>query len=56
MEVGYVAALALALVAGIHTGDFLSAIALFAWVRFAYLAIQLVWYIFLVRNYNRTLS
>jgi O-antigen/teichoic acid export membrane protein len=56
MEVGYVAALALALVAGIHTGDYLSAIALFAWVRFAYLAIQLVWYIFLVRNYNRTLS
>ena len=56
MEIGYVAALALALVAGIHTGDFLSAIALFAWVRFAYLAIQLVWYIFLVRNYNRTLS
>jgi len=56
MEVGYVAAMALALVAGIHTGDFLSAVALFAWVRFAYLAIQLVWYIFLVRNYNRTLS
>ncbi|MBP5658540.1 MAG: lipopolysaccharide biosynthesis protein [Paludibacteraceae bacterium] len=56
MEVGYVVVLALALVVGIYTGDFLSAIAFFAWVRFAYLAIQLVWYIFLVRNYNRTLS
>lgn len=56
METGYVAALALALLAGIHTNDFIRTVALFAWVRCAYLAVQLLWYVALSRNYNRTLS
>ncbi|MBO7455735.1 MAG: lipopolysaccharide biosynthesis protein [Paludibacteraceae bacterium] len=56
METGYVAALALALLVGIHTKDFIRTVALFAWVRCAYLAAQLLWYVALSRNYNRTLS
>lgn len=56
METGYVAALALALLVGIHTNDFIRTVALFAWVRCAYLAVQLLWYVALSRNYNRTLS
>jgi Membrane protein involved in the export of O-antigen and teichoic acid len=56
METGYVAALALALLVGIHTNDFIRTVALFAWVRCAYLAAQLLWYVALSRNYNRTLS
>ena len=56
METGYVAALALALLVGIHTKDFIRTVALFAWVRCAYLAVQLLWYVALSRNYNRTLS
>ena len=56
METGYVAALALALLIGIHTNDFIRTVALFAWVRCAYLAAQLLWYVALSRNYNRTLS
>lgn len=56
MEVGYVAALALSLVAGIHTGNILTAVSLFAWVRFGFLAIQLGWFVSLCRNYQRTLA
>lgn len=56
METGYVAAVAIALLIGIHTEDFMYTITLFAWARFAYLAIQLAWYFSLSRNYNRTLS
>ncbi len=56
MEVGYVAAIGLALWAGIYSGNFLTAIRLFAWVRFAFLTIQLVWYASLCRTYHRKLS
>ena len=56
MEVAYVAAMAAALLVGIHFGSFIAAVSLFAWVRFAYLAIQLVWFASLSRRYNQTLS
>lgn len=56
MEAGYVVAIAAALLLGIHMADFLLAVSLFAWVRFAYLAIQLVWFAYLARTYNQTLS
>lgn len=56
MEGGYVVAIAIALVVGIHLEDFLLSVSLFAWVRFAYLTIQLVWYTGLVRSYQSSLS
>jgi len=56
MEVGYVVAMAAALLAGVYLKDFMTAIRLFAWVRFAYLAIQLLWFASLVRSYQRTLT
>lgn len=56
MEVAYVVAMAAALLVGIHFGSFIAAVSLFAWVRFAYLAIQLVWFASLSRRYNQTLS
>ena len=56
MEVAYVAATAAALLLGSRSGSFITAVSAFAWVRFAYLAIQLVWFAGLARTYNRTLS
>ena len=56
MEVGYVAAIALALVAGIEYSDFAGTISLFAVTRFVFLTIQLFWFGTLVRSYHKTLS
>jgi len=56
MEVGYVAAIGIALWVGIYSGNFLTAVTSFAWARFAFLSIQLVWYASLCRAYHRTLS
>lgn len=56
METCYVAMVALSLWLGIRSGQFMTAISLFAWVRFAYLAIQLGWFARLCRTYGKTLS
>ncbi len=56
MEVGYVLAIAAALLVGIHCNNFMMAVSLFAWARFAYLSIQLIWFAGLARTYNQTLS
>ena len=56
MEVAYVAAILIALVVGIYCKDFMLAVSLYAWVRFAFLAIQLAWFASLVRAYHKTLS
>ena len=56
METGYVIAIGLAIGAGIYMNCFMGAISLFAWTRFAYLAIQLIWFLSLVRTYHKTLS
>ena len=55
MEVAYVAAMLIALLVGIYLKDFMLAICLYAWVRFAFLAIQLAWFVSLVRAYHKTL-
>ena len=55
MEASYVAATAVALVLGIQFGDFLHSVSSYAWVGFAYLAVQLAWFISLVRRYQKTL-
>ena len=56
MEVAYVATILIALVVGIYCKDFMLAVSLYAWVRFAFLAIQLAWFASLVRAYHKTLS
>ena len=55
IEASYVAATAVALVCGIQFGDFLHSVSSYAWVGFAYLAVQLAWFISLVRRYQKTL-
>ena len=55
MEASYVAATAVALVCGIHFGDFLHSVSAYAWIGFAYLAAQLTWFISLVSRYQKTL-
>jgi len=55
METGYVASVAVALFMGSQGGSFLTAITAYAWVGFGYLFIQLIWFISLVRQYQRTL-
>ena len=56
LEIGYMIATTIALLIGIHVGNFLIAVSLFAWARFAFLVIQLIWFGSLVRNYHKTLS
>jgi len=55
MEFGYVLAVAGALFVGIMANSFLTAVSAYAWVGFAYHAIQLGWFSYLVRKYQRTL-
>lgn len=55
MEIGYVAALALTLFVGTRYGSFLTTISAYAWVGFAYLLIQLLWFISLIRRYQKAL-
>ena len=56
MEVVYVLMMAVALETGIVLDSFLGSISLLAWTRFAYLLVQLLWFVSLVRNYHKTLS
>ena len=55
METAYVLAIGAALGTGIWLNSFMGSVSLFAWTRFAYLAIQLVWFISLARSYNKSL-
>ena len=55
METAYVAATAIAIGVGIYLDTFMGSVSLFAWTRFAYLAIQLVWFFSLVRSYHKSL-
>ena len=55
METGYVLAMGAALGVGIYLNSFMESVSLFAWTRFAYLAIQLVWFSSLARSYNKSL-
>lgn len=55
LETGYVIAMSLALGLGIYLNSFMGSVSLFAWTRFAYLTIQLVWFASLVRNYHKSL-
>lgn len=56
METVYVAAMGLSLLAGIAWSTFMGSVSLFSWTRFAYLGIQLVWFLSLVRRYERCLA
>ena len=56
MEVVYVLMMAVALETGIFLDSFLGSISMLAWTRFAYLLVQLLWFVSLVRNYHKTLS
>ena len=55
METAYTIALAVVLAIGVHTTTFLTNISLFALTKFVYLAVQLVWFLKLVRDYNKSL-
>ena len=55
METAYVLAMGIALGLGIYLNSFMESVSLFAWTRFAYLAIQLVWFSSLARSYNKSL-
>lgn len=55
LETGYVLFMAAALGLGIYLNSFIGAVRLFAWTRFVYLAIQLIWFISLARTYDRSL-
>ena len=56
MEAAYVLMVGVALETGIHYGGFMTSIWLLSWTRFAYLLVQMVWFLSLVRNYHKTLS
>ena len=56
MEAAYVLMMGVALETGIHCGGFMTSIWLLSWTRFAYLLVQMVWFLSLVRNYHKTLS
>lgn len=55
LETAYVAAMAITLWLGTQFADFLTTISVYAWLGFGYLIIQLIWFISLVRRYQRTL-
>ena len=56
LETGYVALMALTLGIGVYVDCFIVAVDLFAWTRFVFLAVQLIWFASLVRAYHKTLS
>ena len=56
MEIGYTIVLALLLGVGTHFCTFYSCVSLFAWLRFAYLAIQLTWLLGLRADYERSIT
>lgn len=56
MEIGYTIALVLVLSLGVHFCTFSSCVSLFAWIKFTYLAIQLVWFLTLAYNYQRVVK
>ena len=56
MEAAYVLMMGVALEIGIYCGSFMTSVWLLSWTRFAYLTIQLIWFLSLVRNYHKTLS
>lgn len=55
LETAYVAAMAITLWLGTQFADFLTTISVYAWLGFGYLIIQLIWFISLIRRYQRTL-
>lgn len=55
METVYTIVMALVLGVGIYLNDFMSAVSLFSWTRFAYLFVQLIWFVSLVRKYDKSL-
>ena len=55
METVYTVVMALVLVVGNYLNDFMSAVSLFSWTRFAYLFVQLIWFVSLVRKYDKSL-
>ncbi len=55
MEIAYVVAVGLVLWLSIKTGIFLTAISAYAWIGFAYMTIQLIWFISLIYRYQKTL-
>lgn len=55
LETGYTLALVVILMLGIHFCGFATCVSLFAWTKFAYLAIQLVWLLTLVRTYHKSI-
>lgn len=55
METGYTIVLVLVLALGVHLCTFTNCVSLFAWTKFIYLAVQLVWFLTLVRTYHKFL-
>jgi O-antigen/teichoic acid export membrane protein len=53
METGYTVALVLVLALGVRGCTFLDCVSLFAWTKGIYLAIQLAWFIWLGKRYER---
>lgn len=55
METVYTIVMALVLGVGIYLNDFMGAVSLFSWTRFSYLFVQLIWFVSLVRKYDKSL-
>ena len=55
METGYVIVTAVVLALSARMCSFLPAVSAYALVEFGYLSIQLIWFISLIRSYQRTL-
>lgn len=55
MEATYVGLMALVLFVGVHLDDFGTAVSLYACLGFGYLLVQLLWFVSLIRRYQRTL-
>ena len=55
LETGYTIIMALSLVFGTWYCSFFTTVSLFAWTRFAFLAVQLIWFLALVHQYHASL-
>lgn len=56
LETGYTVAMGVTLFLGVRYGTFLTTISLYGWLGCAYLFIQWMWFLWLIRRYQQTLE
>ena len=56
LETGYTVAMGVTLFLGVRYGTFLTTISLYGWLGCAYLFIQWMWFLWLIRRYQQMLE